>query len=684
MVRKTRKFWDKSLYIEGIRQTKWLAVIMFLMTAVILTYQAISEQLIEFGFMYIGICIIAMIMIYRLFSFQNRRVSSDMYHGLPKNRGSIYTSFGTAALSWFVIEIPLIIVINDIVSQNGINRFLHLETNIMDSLYYMAGIVQVIGITMLAMSLTGNTVANVLAAFSIMFVPGLLLNSYVDVFYELCPYLTKNHTLLKIINPDFNVIFSLLRNIGNTAYDKLYGYVSVSDSALAENTDIIAIIYSLVIGLIYMIAGGFFFSKRMSENAGKSTTSGFLQLAMRLAVAMAVCIIPTSMLSRYFVNGQYITLAEVILWYFIAIFIWFIIEIITNKKVKGLKTSLIQLPILVVFNVIIGTVLVTGTIYTNENVPEADSVRAVRILGDFSIDYIDGTWYQVDYKSGEFLRQIKLESREEIELLVDKLDKEMTIFRENYYKYNYNEEDGGFFEVAFETEEGTIYRNLLYDMNVQKNVYEALKKAGSEVYEYEMPISKSWSNGNRVEYYGFPSDISGKKLYELYETLYEELSESKYPMSMYMGNIYENPEAFGCLIKTEGAYNYCLPVSVNTPKTLEKLIELTDKGFTTDYIDPDKEDVSDSSRTLKIRIYSATDKLVYSTKKYWNSIEDIRTEEETAQILMAVMENKEELSVGENLIAIDLWYSDHYIGCGWCNVTDEEVKDLLEMENLNW
>lgn len=680
MKNRSFKLWDKALMIEAINQTKWPAAIMFVLSALALLYQDITELIIKFEYFYIVICAFAMFMVYRLFSFQNKRVSSDLYHGLPKSRGMIFVSFITAVIIWFLIEIPVCLAANDIIIQTGVNKYFHWESIIRDSLYYIAGIIQLMGITSFAMALTGNTVANILAAVSLMVVPRILINSYIDVFYDLCPFLTENHVLQKWSSPDFNILYTLYAKAMRIYNNPVLVFDFWEDELLSETIRHIATVYSAVLGFFYMGFGGIFFKKRMSENAGKSTTNAIVQLMLKVAVTMAICVAPTSIVSESIINGQGLAIGDLVLMYLVAVLAWFLIDLLTLGKHFNIKKCAVLLPVLVLLNVVAGTVIVTGTLGTAGHIPEIDELKSIRVIGDIVVEENEEYVLQ-----GDFVKQLELTDEDIKELMLNKLNEEMSLFKDDYASYKKLSCSGevGRFEVAFETEKGVIYRNLYDDISVQNKLYEALKEAAADAYDYELPVTENTSAGNYVSYLSILNNNDYRLTGKLYAELYKELSENEYPMSYYLERGNEDKAVLASFVRTEQGYDYILPVTVDTPETLKTFIELTNEGFDLAYIDTDKEE-DYSRRVIAVKVYSTTKNKYYYGKRIFDGVFDLKNVGKKLESFKKIIEADEEIDIYDNLVAVELWYSNVYIGCRWCNVTDEELDVLVNMSSLNF
>ena len=117
-----KRFFDVGLYLDGLRQLRIIGVMMF----VILELEAILMPLGQYinilqrqgngDLFYAGIGVVnfsgmhpllllsftvfAPVMVLYLFSFLNKRSSSDFYHALPNTRVSLFFSFFAAVITW--------------------------------------------------------------------------------------------------------------------------------------------------------------------------------------------------------------------------------------------------------------------------------------------------------------------------------------------------------------------------------------------------------------------------------------------------------------------------------------------------------------------------------------------------------------------------------------------------------
>jgi ABC-2 type transport system permease protein len=240
--------------------------------------------------------------------------------------------------------------------------------------------------------------------------------------------------------------------------------------------------------VILMIVGMFLFVRRKSDSAGFSAPNKFLQTTYRIIIALIVCLLPIYMIFQNIVNKNPFTgstLFEYFIEYLVAVFVFFLYELITTRKWKNMLKAIPSLLILAVLNIVI----LTGMYGIYKNVlsftPKADEVQAVQILSSEN----------PSYSSEDLLYFTK--SAEEIELnnpvikqvVCDNLKDAVNTINDSLSNYQNAYRSSTVKTVAIRTGLRTYYRNIVLSDSDLRTIAkelsqnEAYKKAYMELPE---------------------------------------------------------------------------------------------------------------------------------------------------------------------------------------------------------
>ncbi len=326
------------LYAEGLRRVRALGIVFGVLTllislipsimnAVTATYKDgasflpnvvdIAPVLIPFAF------IIAVVMIYRAFSFLNARNTSDYYHSIAHTRAGIYFSFAAAAMTW-VYGIIIVNIAGTVLVYAICGTPLNAQMILPLILNYIAMATFGAGCAAIATCLTGVWIGNIILTLIIAFLPRFLIYA-LQVITEMVANLGVA-TLGFIFQDKTNLVTGSVINAFFGGSD--YNILLLNPGAIA---------YTLILGLIYIGLGYLCFSKRKSELAGRNTQSRVLQGVYRCLLAVPFLIIASIL--AVFSNSEE-TVFGVIIVVILALFIYLLFELLTTKKAKNLLKAL--------------------------------------------------------------------------------------------------------------------------------------------------------------------------------------------------------------------------------------------------------------------------------------------------------------------------------------------------------
>lgn len=362
----------------------------------------------------------------------------------------------------------------------------------------------------LAMSITGTTLTNLVLVCLILFVPRVCyfaldasIASSLDILVQgrVLPLSGKGYNMLTDI---FMSVMGLM-----SSYDLLDTFFNLS-----------GIIYTTLLSLFYACLGAFFFCRRKSEAAGRSAPSRRLQNIYRYAVTMVVCFISIAMIlssRRSLDEGD---IVGIVIIYFVALFAYFIYELITTRKIKNLARAIPGLLVIVLLNVaLIGAGSITKSSAMSYS-PDPDEIESIQLYNGHSnyrlnFDYIEYKQFVYsDYKitDPEIKKIVSNTLRDNIELIKSK---------KSFWSQNGTEAT-----VIIKTKGASKYRNIM----LTDEDYSRLNYSLFDNEDFKNNFTKLPDDYTSVY---FTSDIGGVHLStdvakEIYNKLKEELADVSY------------------------------------------------------------------------------------------------------------------------------------------------------------
>lgn len=696
-----RKLFNRQIYIEGLLQTKWIALILFLTGVLAMKPFSLSSSTNELLHLFCFIC--PLIMALLLFGFLNKRAGSDFYYGLSQERITIYGSYCLVILTWIGLSLLLLFGLSYLSGGSAINQYVK-QTDAFEPcpfgrfefhgilfLYYVSVGILTLGATVLAMSLTGNVITNIMTVLAILLIPRLLFDNYINGFYDLCPYLSKSDFIGRLTDSSYNVVYELIDvdTYLNYAWWKEYEYAGI------------AIVYSSILGVAYMILGGICFCRRKSELAGKASVNRFFQVMLRMVITLAIGIIPVMNMVKYFVGQRDgMVLFECVLWYVFIALLWLLIEFLTTKSAEKVIKSLLQLPILAAFNVVIIVVLVGTITCVAENIPEKEEVTSVEILIDeeeefsyFVCSENGVSNYMVDILDDAGCLQLTSDAAKE--LLLTELAEDIELCHTNYEEYEEDTYLDFNWPIRFWQGEKCISRIVSLDEKMSDLVWEAIRENADHTYDYTFPMCspEELQIIDETEVVSFDCDEIGqwmraKEYFKIYALLYEEWKAFNPPLSYFLENA-PLEGSIGSLRVIMEKYNYCVPISMDTPKSMVLVANYINEHESSFNFDWFVQDIKDGKTfgPLYVRLFEkGTDTVIEQTFEAYSGparagLELTKKDLEKWQVLFNSHDKDEVVKAGETMLYVA--YYDSFSERQWFNLTDEEtklVKELMEVE----
>ena len=382
------KFFSRRLMGEAMRQVKLPGIIGVLLVSGIAFFSAIIKlfevrenysAMVLYNFMdlnpYIMLVmyIFAPLMVMMLFGFMNRRRASDFYHSLAYSRLCMYISFLMAVIVWCVIIMASGSLVTAGITAFSHNIRLNAGTAVLTVLSAIAGCVLTMSVTMLAMTLTGTYLTNVITAFLILFVPRGIMLVCSRLFRAAIPFVVLSG----------NTFMGNGSNIPFAFIEEVFGY-SQSNDVLDMSKSIIPAAYSIVLGIIYTAIGAFCFVRRKSENATQASINRGLQSVLRMLPAIVISLVAVSELFDAHTSGSAMSDSAVfitVMAYVAAVAAYFLYEIITTRHIRKIYRTIPGLLVVFAVNLVLYFSLRFSYDYHISQSPDAQELEYVVVHG---------------------------------------------------------------------------------------------------------------------------------------------------------------------------------------------------------------------------------------------------------------------------------------------------------------
>lgn len=372
------KLFDMGLYRVGLRRVKVAGLFSAIVTVVgsavfpiiqmirpkysdILDYTdsfSISSEVYApflWGLILLAPCIMA-----SMFSFLTNRRDSDFYHSLPYRRTTLYVSFLAAAMTWiWGILLVTITVCGGLWLAVGPSVTLSWATVGKTILLFGVATLTTAALIPAALSATGTGVSAAALYVTVMLVPKFTVWMFVKC-------LTERATALYIP-------------------EKTLGYLSFGlfePFAMIRGFDVVPIVYSTVLSLIFVVLGGVLFRLRRSEVAGVPAPNRLLQVIYRTAFTLPLLLVIVYLV---FINATSTSVSLIVVLSVTALVIYYLYELLTTKKIRSMLAAtkfVWLLPAIVLL--FWGGVMLTSNGVINATPQSADEIDHVRIACDCS------------------------------------------------------------------------------------------------------------------------------------------------------------------------------------------------------------------------------------------------------------------------------------------------------------
>lgn len=525
-----------KLYKEGFRQTKILGIVLAVITvlgsaliplmSIIEYYSNIKMQeanlyisqisLEEFvPLLFVFAFVAPIVMSLNIFSFMNKRNASDFYHSVPHTRKCIFISFSAVVLTWITAITAATILLN--FALYSICPTTNVTLNFLPYafFYYLAAALLVYGAISIAKAVTGTVLTN------------LVVTALIGLFPRFIMYIFSMALSEKVIIADISSMGLLVNLQYNIPVSLIFMPFTNTD---IDMTFIGGIVYTVVLGIIYVLIGLLLFSKRKSETAERSAPNKIMQHVFRCLIT-----IPVSLVLPLCMSLDSLSIETVILVIFISLIIYFGYELLTTKKIKNLVSAIPVLAVIVIFDILFGVTLTQAANYTLSITPEKDEIKEVCVIRENNNSYYGRVKYN-DILIGDMY----MDDEQFIEYVSEQLKYTANLVKEN--KYYDGTRDRVSLDISIRTKSGsTIKRSVLFteaQVKYINGVYEA-----DEIYKQkatELPEVNNESIINITLPYTFYDGNTGKGLWNIYAEEYSKLSTEE--KLYHNGMSYDIPE----------------------------------------------------------------------------------------------------------------------------------------------
>ncbi len=532
-MKKKRQIFSGRLFAEGMRQVKWIGVIgtaLLVLLAFLRSHAVsgtsfstytveydgeISEYLkMMFSASLVINCtylatmvhlIFVPVMMFALLGFLHRRKAGDFYGSAPAGRRCLYLSYLAAVFVW---TMAALLVVFAAVYGFGAVFFRQsskeadavcglIQSSLPDFLRCLwkacAGVVLAVGAMAVAISVTGSTFSSTIAFFMILFAPRLLVDLAVRGCHALLPIAPVSPSLERILNPACQVCYN---EVFSMKTDSLMGPVSVLgqffsnydiDAYLFRNFDAysscaewVPVLYTAVLGLLYLILGGVLFERHRFEQAGQVGVNGGVLTAFRILMSLLFTLPATFGLCVYFLQEEpaEISALGIAVLYAAGIGVYFLWELVPLcKGRKAFQKAGWFLAVLLANGAFLAAVAVNAKkLFTT--LPAANDIEAVSI--DFG-QADPGAFLTGEFPEGiEKLRKVKLTGEGIRQPVADALDEQVKQCRESIRGYifrNYSNEKL-VFTIYYRKDNRIkkISRTLSMDYKVAADIIESIEE----------------------------------------------------------------------------------------------------------------------------------------------------------------------------------------------------------------
>lgn len=499
------------------------------------------------------------ILILSVWSFLNKKNSSDFYHALPYRRECLYLSKIAAVFAWQVI-MHVVTYIGLIITFAVFKDCFIVEMWMVFRLFVSIFIANLLcgAAISLACALTGTVFSNICLSGLILFLPRLLC-VMTEAFISMKVPTASEYQVFPFINNAHNIVAGfILRPFMEIDYTTLMFSVS-------------SVLYTLILALIYMGLGLVVFKLRKSEAAQKPALNKKLQMVISMTLGFVICFISViSVFAEEENDRDYIML---VVCFIIAAFVIIVYELVSGRKNHLLQRSvppiLTAYALSLIFGVLIGNVADGMLNYT----PKAENIDYIKINGMSNNRYSSYGYSAASYFDS-IIEGIQIKDKQTCEVIAKTIADNNSIIKNNerYYR-ELNSDD--YVQMDIFVKDGLIGANR--KVYIKSNDMNVISTAAGKEEKYRervksLPIAEEaaiiWNSA-------YMDVENSRRIYNIYKEEYYGMDYEK------ILNLIINPNPIMQMSLTFGSkgktYEAQLPITSDTPKAAQAYIEFTNE-----------------------------------------------------------------------------------------------------------
>lgn len=445
-----KKLFSWSLYLQGLKRARGAGVASAVVFLVLNSLPILTVWVLYITDLLIGsggledvtvkaeyamipsyiIILLAPIIVMRMFSFLNKRSSSDFFHAIPQKRICVFTSFMAAALTWIIVPI----IVGGVMCFIGWNLIptywigpLAIARCVIS--YTALGLLSA-GCMAFAVMLTGNAFSCIFAYINVFCMPFAVINIY-------------SH-MVATLEDTFVLERSVFRYVGSK------GFLPVAMGDYFFSPISPAVILAFVAFFALLVLACVAYVRRKSETAENSTCNKFLQHLLRCCSILPIWLFLAWLVLVDMGSTWYVVAAIFIP---ISIVVYVLYELITTRRLINVAKSLLVYIVVPAVSVVLALcALVNAWLIPLTNPKSLDEVSYVVVSGDsYSYFNVNNLPYQRLYgekiynseivdivTSGLSFRSkasVEYDSYEEIRVML-KLKNGRTVWRNAYLNHS--------------------------------------------------------------------------------------------------------------------------------------------------------------------------------------------------------------------------------------------------------
>ncbi len=372
-----KNWFSVKLYLEGLKKIKTAgiasAIIVIALNAIVPTFAIIDSNMswpgqvrtvstvpiVGFAPFNLLMMLLGAILAASMFSYLNERNKCDFWHAVPHKRTCVYFSFVASIWTWILGIIIASSLVNLLLWVIAKYYIVSVSTFFVSIAVYFLAAIMMATFMILAMSITGTTISNLLIMALLMLFVRVIGVIFVTCVQDITAVLDIDYSILRILKFDFCLPIALL-----SFRASVFG-------------DALLLLYSLGVVIFLVALGAVCYHWRSSETATKSAPNATMQHIYRCAVTLPFVFL----IATFGVMGIADTGTVVIL-VILSLLTWIIFELMTTKKFKNVLKSFPVLIVPIAVSVVLccGAFMIRNAVWNHP--PEADEIKGVTITGN--------------------------------------------------------------------------------------------------------------------------------------------------------------------------------------------------------------------------------------------------------------------------------------------------------------